>query len=413
MPQELAIEYLIISREKEPPAEITVIRALAGANLGVAVYAAAGARSATTPSDRERLGTYSLTVPKLQAQARIAVYRYLDAVTAGMGEAAFNALTRGLRAVETATVREGRLALDLRLVSGEREIAQALAWVVHVLRVLLDTANAVAIDPATQRCYSRTDITRLPLHTPLAHVEFHDERWGAESRWLHTHGLQKFGRPELELVDVPHSLVGEALAFLRDLATSLASGARLIAGQEVQLDDGSRLIAVGAAPDVDHQAPFGRLRLADMPLPGEQRSDGARRFLMAAALGEATRRASAGDLAGASETIERVLAADPDDCAALTLKAQLYLRAGRPDEALVVGELMQLRAPGDFRGPLAVGAALAALGRYHEALHALNQALEREPEAADAFVLRAETLARLGQTQQAAQDRTHAAYLRR
>src|SRR5262249_18307325 len=112
-----------------------------------------------------------------------------------------------------------------------------------------------------------------------------------------------------------------------------------------------------------------------------------------------------------TEVIERLLAADADDCAALALKAHICLRSGRIDDALDLGEFMQLRVPEDYRGPLTVGMALASMGRYREAVLALDRAIEREPEAAEAFAIRAQVHTQLGNTQLAAVDRAHAAYL--
>src|SRR5690349_16957339 len=188
MAEDLTIDYLIVARQKDPPPEITLIRALASANLGMAVYAPAGPRSAASPVNRERIGTYTLSVPKLRAQARIVVNRYLGPVTADMGEAACATITRGLSLGESAIVREGTLAYDLRLTYTPSEAAQALAWNMHVQRVVLETIDAVVIDPAAQRCYGKGGLAQLPLHTPLAHVAIHDESWDAEGRWLHTHG---------------------------------------------------------------------------------------------------------------------------------------------------------------------------------------------------------------------------------
>jgi predicted Zn-dependent protease len=106
-----------------------------------------------------------------------------------------------------------------------------------------------------------------------------------------------------------------------------------------------------------------------------------------------------------------VLAADPDDCEALTAKARIYLRGGQVMEALGIGEYVELRVPQDYRGPLIVGIALGALGRFREALHALERAITREPDAAEPFAARAGVYERLGETQLAAVDRAHAAYL--
>ncbi|MGH2486263.1 MAG: tetratricopeptide repeat protein, partial [Ktedonobacterales bacterium] len=101
----------------------------------------------------------------------------------------------------------------------------------------------------------------------------------------------------------------------------------------------------------------------------------------------------------------------PDDASALALKERIALRIGEAIEALEVGEFMRLRAPDDYRGPLTMGMALAMLGRYREALHALDEAIQIEPEAADAFAERADVHERLGHEQLASVDRAHASYL--
>ncbi len=66
---------------------------------------------------------------------------------------------------------------------------------------------------------------------------------------------------------------------------------------------------------------------------------------------------------------------------------------------------MELRTPADYRGPLTVGLALLAIGRSREALNALDGAIEREPEAAQAFAARAEAYRLLGDERLAAVDR--------
>ncbi|HST87030.1 MAG TPA: tetratricopeptide repeat protein [Ktedonobacterales bacterium] len=416
MSVELAIEALVVSRLDDPPAAPAVARALAAAGLGAVEYTPASAPTgAIAARGRQRLGTFTASVPGLSgASCRIGVYRYETEVMDGLSEAAFAALTKGLASDDLRTLREGRVALDLRLSAADSNAPRALDWLTRVQRVLLELTQGVAVDPAAQRCYGRADLARLATSDPLAFIVLHDEAWDADSRWLHTHGMQKLGRPELDVVAVPLSLHAEASAFLRDVAFSLAGGARLAPGDEIDLGDAGRAVAVSAPVDDDHRAPFGRLRLADAPLPGERQTERARRLLCALALSEAARRASAGagDVAGALADCDRVLAADPDEPAALALKARLYLRAGRTLDALSLADLMELRAPGDYRGPLIAGLALAALGRDREALHALNRAIEREPEAAEVYAVRSQVHERLGDARMAAEDRTHAAYLR-
>lgn len=413
MPQEPTTTLLVVSRHNEPPEPPAIMRAVAAAGLGALDYAPAAPTDTQAGRGRSRLGTFTATLPEgIAGSARIVVARYDDAVTHGMGEAAFNALARGLEAEDARTLREGALALELRLTTPEREAQQPLDWALRVVRILLDLTKGVVIDPMAQRSLGRAQLATFGIGDLLVHVAFHDEAWSAESRWLHTHGLQKFARPELDLVDVPLSLMGEATDFLRDLAANLCAGATLSAGGLVDMDELGMLVAASAPIDVDHQAAYGRLRLADEPLPGEREPDNCVRFLKRTALAEAHRYVGMNDMAGASSVVERILAADPDDSATLDLKAHLCLRLGQITDALDIGELMELRLPDDYHGPLVVGKALATLGRYREALRALERAIEREPEAAEAFAVRADVRERLGQEQLAAVDRAHADYLR-
>jgi tetratricopeptide (TPR) repeat protein len=281
----------------------------------------------------------------------------------------------------------------------------------QMLRVIIDLIEGTAIDPAAQRCCSREQVMSYIGNDPLVHISFQSDQWAAENTWLHTHGMQKFGEPELGLMGVPLSLEQEALSFLRDVAQSLISGGRLAAGGEIDLGALGSVLAVSAPVDVEHQAPYGRFRLVDLPQPGELEGATANRLLKNIALADAEQQAARNDTAGALDTIERILAADLDECAALSLKARLSLAAGDVNAAIDLGELMELRVPDDYRGPLTIGIALTSLGRYREALSVLNRAIERGPEAAEIFAARSTVYERLGNRQMAAEDRAHATYL--
>jgi Flp pilus assembly protein TadD len=414
MAEDWTVDFLTVSRHADPPAEAVVTRALAGAGFGKAEYTAATPSPGAAPSGRTRIGTYTLTEPNGHATGRIVIARHDGPTLADMGQATFELLTRGLGADDVRTLREGQLALDLRIRVVNAANGAYLAWATRVLLVLLGLTEGAGIDPAAQRCYGRMELAQLARATaPAAHVNVHAEPWQEDGVWLHTHGLQKFARPELELLNVPRAFEAEGRALLGDLVDMLARGDRLSAGQEVDLDDQGRLVALSVPSDIDHQAPFGRLRLVDAPAPGEQLGTGVRRSLMRNVLAEALRRAAKGDTAGAQESTERILSADPDDSDALVFKARLQLRAGQTLEALEIGELMELRRADDGRGSLIVGHALAALGRWREAHLAYTRAIERNPEDGEAFAGRAEAADRLGMTNDAASDRARSTYLQR
>lgn len=410
MSRELVNDFLVVSRYAEPPAEATVIQAFVASGLGAPTYQPAQSAEAASAAPPSRVGTYRISAPAT-GDLRLSVTRHARPALADMGEGAFGQLTRRLGADDAQTLRTGTLTFDVRLKAGEERIAESLRWAMNAVQSLVSLTGGVVIDPAAQTAWGGERLGAMVSGPCAAQLSIHDEAWGADSRWLHTHGLQKFGRPELDLADVPVSLRGEAEAFLAEVAENLAQGQRLIAGQEIDLEEQGAVVAINVSPDAEHQALFARLRLADTPAPGGRQGVGAGRLLARIALADAQRRHATGDADSALETIERVLAANSDDCAALFLKAQILLERQQPHDALELGELMELRTPLDYRGPLTVGLALLAIGRSREALNALDRAIEREPEAAQAFGARAEAYRRLGDDRLAAVDRARAAYL--
>lgn len=415
MPQEtrdIAIHLLVVSRNDVPPAPDVVGKALAAAGLGTAewLYPPLG-ESNTTPG-KQKLGLYELRNGDIPATSEITVYQHEKAITSGMSESAFAMLSRGLEPHNVRTLRDGGLAYNMRLSTPEPKVLETLNWGLRLTRVLIDLIDGIAVDPAAERCCSREQIISLLGTDPLVHVAFQSEQGAAENTWLHTHGMQKFGQPELGLMEVPLSLEQEALSFLRDVAQNLINGGRLAAGGEIDLGELGNVLAVSAPVDAEHQAPYGRFRLVDLPQPGQPEGPSANRLLKRIALADAEQRATSGDTAGALDTIERILAADIDECAALSLKARISLAAGDVNAAIDLGELMELRMPDDYRGPFTIGLALTTLGRYREALNVLNRAIECEPEAVEVFAARSTVYERLGNRRMAAEDRAHVTYLR-
>lgn len=410
--REITIDLLVVSRFDDPPPPDVVAKTIAAAGLGSIVWHYPSLGELSASSGRQKLGQFELRAGNVPAECKINVYQHEKAITSTMDETAFATLTRGLGTDDGRTLREGRLAYNVQVITARPNILATLNWSMRLLASMMDLTGGTAVDPAAERCCSRNQIISSIGNDPLVHITFQSSQWAADSTWLHTHGMQKFGEPELGLVGVPLSLEPEALSFLRDVALSLVSGGLLRAGGEIDLGELGSVIAIAAPVDADHQAPYGRFRLVDLPQPGEQEKPTANRLLKAIALVEAEKQASTGDTAGALDTIERILAADLDECAALSLKARLSLAAGDVNAAIDLGELMELRVPDDYRGPLTIGIALTTLGRYREALSVLNRAIEREPEAAEVFSARSTVYERLGNRQMAAEDRAHASYLR-
>jgi len=121
---------------------------------------------------------------------------------------------------------------------------------------------------------------------------------------------------------------------------------------------------------------------------------------------------AARDLDQAERLLDRILVAVPDHAAAAALKARTLLLRGQPHAALELGTYLTTRLPLDRRGPYVTGVALMALGRFMEALGALNQAVALDPDDPASFEARASLNERLGHTHEAASDRARARMLR-
>ena len=65
------------------------------------------------------------------------------------------------------------------------------------------------------------------------HVVVHGETGDADGIWVHTHGLLKFARPEMELYGVPEPVWRDAGAALLDLSMYLIGGALVRPGETV------------------------------------------------------------------------------------------------------------------------------------------------------------------------------------
>lgn len=79
------------------------------------------------------------------------------------------------------------------------------------------------------------------------HVTIHalrDDAGGWE--WIHTHGLVKLGRPELEMHDVPPELADAASPFLNEIARYLSEGALIRPGDSLGVPDQPILARPGA-----------------------------------------------------------------------------------------------------------------------------------------------------------------------
>lgn len=419
MPRAISLDYLCLTTS--PAVSLAALHeVLAGLRLGVLdVVPPAEDPQGLLMAGRERapVGRIGVRETLGRVEATLVIAQHARPVMVGLAPEAQARLVAGLDAARQQTFRAGTVSIDLHVTLLDPDVRWCLLWVIACLERIGDRFDAVIFDPAAERCQTPEMIARLRDQALIAHIALHNEGWGPETRWLHTHGLQKFGQPELELVGVPQSLEAVGAGVLRIVAENLAAsdptnGPALRAGMQVECEGAGLLIARNAPSDRPHQAPFGRLRLVTLPTPGAELGIDAQAIIIAAALHAAQESLDARNLPLALGQIDRVLLAVPNDPAALALKARLLLAQGQPQQALALAADLTLLAPEDSRGPYASGMALLALGRFGEALGALSRAIVLDPDDPAPFEARARLHDRLGQARAAAMDRARARMLR-
>ncbi len=402
------LRYSIVSAHSEPPTRQQVERALEAAGLGkIDLWETSGPGDPPGMLARflahERNGT---------AIASVEISFQGERVVGEVNRAMFLVLARSLGRNDARILKTGQLSLEIEVNVKDAAHLTYLNWTIWLIDVLLNLTDGVVIDPAAQCCRGRAEWEKCAGPFDISrHVALHITEWDNETRWVHSHGMEKFAQPDLELVEVPPSLVHEAILLINQIAASLAKGSQLRAGQTLQLGPlGEARLLTSTSPQ-DHQGPFGRLRMVEGGHQNSPRINHATTLLGAGAYLEGCHLAEIGQVDEALACFDRVLAADPNAEAALGAKASTLLVAQRPEEALKVAEHLQSLSQTNPDGPYIAGQTLTALGRYNEAALHFTTAIQRAPDDPALYQARARCYLALGRHQEAAADQGRAAFL--
>jgi hypothetical protein len=405
------LDFLILGIG-QPPRLDDLAAALASLRIGaVEVVSRSEDVPPPTGTGRVRLGQIAMHETLSRAEAIITIERHARPPLSGLSPDALDALVAGLDEASQSQARGSTLTADIHAQGNDPDRLFCLQWTLALVARIAEPLAGVIFDPAAQRCQTRDTVERARRSGPTAHVALHSRSFGPETRWLHTHGVQKFGQPELEFVGVPQWLETDATGVLRTIVETLAQSDTLRPGMLVDCEGAGLMLARPTATDAEHAAPFGRLRLVTAPAPGENPGDDASEVIVDAALNLAAQSLAERDWTNALRPVERVLAAMPASVAGLAMKARIALDQGDPLAGMEIAREIELFAPTDWRGPWLRGLALLAMGRAPLALGALSHAADLNPTARAIFETRARAYERLGQPERAAADRVRAATL--
>lgn len=120
----------------------------------------------------------------------------------------------------------------------------------------------------------------LPDFDAREHVHVHIVQDGNAS-WFHTHGLVKFGRPELEIYDVPAEMDELAYGMLFDLSQYIITSAQIEPGQTCGDPNQPFYAREGTKNEKDHWEGTPVLELVDLNESGRPIASGAPKALQA------------------------------------------------------------------------------------------------------------------------------------
>jgi hypothetical protein len=125
----------------------------------------------------------------------------------------------------------------IQMATPAEDVKETVIFATRLAQRMAALGDGIVMDTAAYRFFGPAG---WPVEEPNAefdareHVHVHIE---ADSRWFHTHGLIKFGRPEMEIYDVPPELDETAWAMLFDLSQYVITSALIEPGQTCGIPD--------------------------------------------------------------------------------------------------------------------------------------------------------------------------------
>ena len=171
----------------------------------------------------------------------------------------------------------------LEMVQPAAEVRETVIFGTRVAQRLAGLGDGVVMDLSAWRFFG-------PEGWPVdeANPEFDARKFvhihiESESRWFHTHGLAKFGRPELEIYDVPAELAEIAYATLLDISQYVITSEVIEPGQTCGDPNQPFYAREGTRNRDEHWKEVAVLELVDVNERGKPVTSGAPKALQGSA----------------------------------------------------------------------------------------------------------------------------------
>lgn len=132
--------------------------------------------------------------------------------------------SRGLDEADMNTVKDARMIVRLRFLQRVDKTALWLHFVALIVDVFRSMTRGVVQDVVSHTLWGEREWKKNVIGTRGVRLDFHVNCEAVEESrglWIHTHGMQKFGLPELELEDVPEELAVQAPKLMIMIAGTL------------------------------------------------------------------------------------------------------------------------------------------------------------------------------------------------
>ena len=164
-------------------------------------------------------------------------------------------------------------------------VQETVLFATALAKRLASASDGVVMDTCAYRFFGPSG---WPVENPVPdfdareHVHVHVETGGgADARWVHTHGLIKFGRPEMEIYEVPPEMDGVAYTMLLDIAQYTITSALIAPGQTCGDPKQPFFVCEGKKNRRGHWEAVPVLELVDLAENGKPVSSGAAKALQA------------------------------------------------------------------------------------------------------------------------------------
>lgn len=197
----------------------------------------------------------------------------------------------GLTGETLAKFNSGAWRVVITMTPGAKDVPEAVAFATSLARRLAALGDGIVMDICAYRFFGPAG---WPVEEPRPgfdareHVHVHAESADDEERdgsWFHTHGLLKFGRPEMEIYNVPPAFYGTAYGMLMDLAQYVITTAIIEPGQTCGDPNQPFHARVGTRNREGHWEDRSVLELVDVDERRRPVSSGAAKALQAFAAG--------------------------------------------------------------------------------------------------------------------------------